>query len=419
MTQFSFKMPDIGEGVVEGEIVSWLKKEGDAVAKDEAVVVLMTDKATVELPTPYPGKLVKRYYKVGEIAKKDLPLFDIETDSKIHETNEKKSAPAYLVDSVPAAPQPQIPPSKPKTAIKALAAPPVRKLARDLGININQVAGSGPEGRVMRNDIQHFHGAINALPQSPRPETETAALIKSTTPITRLAGDTEAPILGIKNLMAQKMVESSTIVPHFSFFDQADATRLVSLREKMRPEALVKKNIKLTFMPFFIKALSLCIKRHPTLNSSVDPKKNTLILHNRHNIGIAMSSPLGLIVPVLKNVEEMELFDVIYAYEALKEKAKSNKLSPSDMKEATITITNFGALAGGGVFATPIINYPEVAILGVARIQKQPIAVNSEIALREILNCSWSFDHRVIDGDLAAETSADFVTLIENPAKLL
>jgi len=414
---YTVNMPDIGEGVVEGEIITWLKQVGEAVAQDEPVVVLMTDKATVELPAPYPGKLAKQYYKVGETAIKDKPLYDIELERVVPQKKEA-SYPPSAPPSPPLKAEIQKKPEEKSVLGKVLASPPVRKLARDLGLDINLIKGSGPSGRVTREDISRFHAHISEAPQEPRAEAKSAALIASATTLQPLPGDRETPIIGIKRLMAQKMVESKSIIPHFSYLDQADATRLVAFRDKIKKEAEAK-GIKLTFMPFFIKALSLCLKKHPLANSSVDLHKNTLVLHRVHNIGIAMSTPLGLIVPVLKNIQDATLFDTIYAYEAMKKKAKEGKLLPGDMKEATVTITNFGALAGGGVFATPIINYPEVAILGVARIQKQPVVINEETVIRSILNCSWSFDHRVIDGEEAAKISSDFIDLIENPAKLM
>ncbi len=346
-------MPDIGEGVVEGEVVSWLKKVGDPVKKDEPILVLMTDKATVELPTPHAGTLEKIYYKPGDIAKKGLPLFDIATGEV--------------------------------TRGKPLASPAVRKQARDQGISLESVKGSGPEGRVLSKDLG---------------ETD------------------ETPLTGIRRLMAKKMEESHAHIPPFSYFEPADATRLVQLKDKMTPEA-AKEGLKLTYMPYFIKALSLTLTQHPLANSSLDEEKLSVKQHASHHIGIAMKTPLGLIVPVIKDVQKMTLVDIIKAYDALKAKAASNQLLPGDMKDATITITNFGALSQGADYATPIINHPEVAILGLAHIHEEPVVRNHALAIAELLHCSWSFDHRVIDGDAASAISRTFVKLIENPASLL
>lgn len=381
-------MPDIGEGVVEGEVVSWLKQEGDTLKKDEPVLILMTDKATVELPTPHPGVLKKLYYQPGQIAKKDHPLFDVEVQEALAVKQAKQE------ESVEKAEK--------KTVIataKVQAAPPVRKLAKDLGISLDSIQGTGKEGRILKQDLVR----------------QTAV---SQTPLWHLPGDQESPLIGIKNLMAKKMSESHAAIPPFSYFGKADATRLLQMQEKMGKEA-IKQGVKLTLTPFFLKALSLVLKEFPNANSSLDTQTNHVITHAQHNIGIAMTTPLGLIVPVLKGVEKLALPELILAFEALKEKAKTNHLAPSDMKEATITLSNVGALPGGGTYATPVINPPEAAILALARIQKEPVAFHEQVVLHDILYCSWSFDHRIIDGDTASRISAAFNKLIENPAGLL
>ncbi len=400
-------LPDIGEGVVEGEVIEWLKNVNDSVAQDEPVVIVMTDKATVELPSPYPGKIVKQYYQPGEISIKGKPLYDLELAEG--QTAVPKQQ-AKLKESVtPTKPCPSVTETSLSTKVEpahesqeALALPATRKLAKEMNINIEDVQGTGKEGRVTPDDLRkHMHSQ----------KTDEVH-----TPITHLPGDEEIPLIGIKNLMARKMAESKRKIPHFSYFEKADATRLVRLRQKFKEEA-VKRNIQVTYMPFLIRALCLTLKEFPQFNSSVD--NNKLIIHHQYNIGIAMASPLGLIVPVIKNVQDLSLNDLIYAYEELKNKANSNKLHPNDMKEGTITISNFGVLGDGGLWATPIINYPEVAILAVNRIQKQPLVRNDEIVIHDTLNLSWSFDHRIIDGDQASAFSHHYSKLIENPAPLL
>lgn len=393
-------LPDIGEGVVEGEVIQWLKQVDEIVQQDEPVVVVMTDKATVELPAPCPGKIVKHYFQVGQIALLDKPLYDIEC---VGESPKAKSTPvSKKPDELK-----QTESIKHKTehpSHKALAAPPTRKLAKQLSVDINAITGTGKEGHVTDADvIQHHTGQIT-------PKAKTAPL--------RLQGHKEVPIIGIRNLMAKKMTESNDLVPHFSYFEQVDATRLVQLRHSFKEEA-AKQNISVTFMPFLIKALSLSLLRYPEVNGSVDNVKNTLIINPQHNVGIAITSRDGLIVPVLKNVQEMSLQEIIKAYEDLKHRALSRELNSSEMKDSTITISNFGVLGGGGLWATPIINYPEVAILAVAKIHKQPLVRNDAIVIRDVLNLSWSFDHRIIDGDMAVAFSHYFSTLLQNPAPLL
>lgn len=396
---YTVKMPDIGEGVVEGEIIEWLKKEQEAVSQDEPVVVVMTDKATVELPSPYPGKIAKHYYQVGQTAIHDKPLYDIELADDVKVSPVIETMPAPSVKQAPV----QKAEIKTKEAGEALAAPYVRKMAQDLGIDIERIQGSGREGSVTEEDLKQFisssKGRERVLPVG-------------------LAGDEAIPLVGVRHFMVRKMRESHDQIPHFSYFEQAEATRLVQLREKIKEEAS-KQSIHMTFMPFFIRALSLTIHHFPMINSSLDPSGDKLIVHKQQNIGIAIASAAGLIVPVLKGVQDLKFEELIKAYETLKKKALENKLQPQEMKEATITLSNYGVLGGKGLWATPIINFPEVAILAVARIQKQPIAKHNEVLASDVLDLSWSFDHRVIDGDLAASVSQYFSKLVQNPAQLL
>jgi pyruvate dehydrogenase E2 component (dihydrolipoamide acetyltransferase) len=410
---FTVTLPDIGEGVVEGEIIEWLKKVGDSLSQDEPVVVVMTDKATVELPAPYPGKLSRQYYQTGEISIKDKPLYDILLSEQAAKMLSQSKAISQNGHSAPSnkvkEPKPQKTEDKPlplkerASGEKALAAPSTRKLALELGVDINSVSGTGKGGLVTKKDLRNFMGGgSRSLPPS--------------TPVTYFEGDEVKPLQGIRALVAQKMSEAKSIIPHFSFFDSANARYLIQLRNNLKPEA-VKRGVKLTFLPFFIRALSLCLKEFPNFNASIDLEKNALVIHKPHNIGIAMKTNYGLIVPVLKDVENKSLEQISIAFNELKEKAWNNKLKPADMKDATITISNFGT--EGGLWATPVINYPEVAILATAKIQKQPVVRKDEVVIRDLLNCSWSFDHRIIDGDLAAAFSKAFIRLIENPARLL
>jgi len=385
-------LPDIGEGVVEGEVVEWLKSEGDPLTQDEPVVVVMTDKATVELPAPHPGILKKQYHKPGETALKDHPLYDIEVKERLEQKKQKKSQ----------APAPKKKIAK-KTTGGILATPATRQLAKELGVNIEKISGTGKEGRITDQDVILFH----AKPSKP-------SVLK--TPTLHMKDDKEVPIVGVPHMMAEKMVESKTVVPHFSFFDQLDATRLIQLRDNVKPKA-EKEGYTLTYMPFFIKALSCALKKNPNANSSVEPDASQLNIHQHHNIGVASSTKTGLVVFVIRDVQEKSLAQVIKEYNQMVLKMKEGKLTREDMIHSTITISNFGPL--GGRWATPIINYPEVAILGVAKIRKEPIVKNDQVTICPRLNISWSFDHRVIDGSAAAKVSNDFIAMLENPAQIL
>ena len=381
---FTVTLPDIGEGVVEGEVVEWLKEIGDQLLQDEPVVVVMTDKATVELPAPYPGILTKQHYEPGEVAIKDKPLYDIGLNIEV-ETVAKKER----TDIIPVKKQDRRSAMK---GAKVLATPPVRRLAKEMGIDLGQVHGTGKDGRVTTDDLKN---------------TKSGVLIE------RWEDDEVIALIGVKGMMAKKMAESKRLIPHFSYFEKVDAGRLMKLHLNVKKEG-EKKGIRVTYMPYFLRALSLTIHEYPELNSSLD--QQTLLLHKHHNIGIAMSTPNGLIVPILKDVQKMSFEEFIRSYEALKSKSSYD---PSEMKGGTITISNFGVFGKGGVWATPIINPPEVAILAVNRIQQQPVVRKGALQVADILDLSWSFDHRVIDGNLASNISNYFAKIIENPACLL
>lgn len=392
---FTFHFPDIGEGVVEGEIIEWLKKEGDAVKQDEPVVVVMTDKATVELPAPHPGIIAKHYFAVGQMAIKDKPLYDIQLKEKLPEIA-RQEKPAAV---------PAIKPVQPKPAAevavssqgKALATPKVRGVAKELGVDIGTISGSGKEGRVMLEDLQGSRKEIQSIP----------ALLED---------DVVKPLAGVRGVMARKMDHRH--IPQFSYFETVEVTRLMQLRHHLKGQA-EQEDIHLSYMPFFIRALSLTMKEYPIMNSTVDMAGNNIIFHVHHNVGIAIASQQGLMVPVLKGVEAMKIDELIHAYDHLKKEVAGGKAPPELMKGATVTISNFGVLGGDGTWATPLVNAPEVAILAVARMRKEPVVRNQEVVVRDVLPLSWSFDHRIIDGELAATISHYYCTLLRDPAALL
>lgn len=391
---YTFILPDIGEGNHEGEVVSWLKQVGDKIEENQPIVVILTDKAAVELPSPYAGTLIKQHYHAGQLAITGNPLYDLEISSDIALKFQQDKTPArslhvqnvYLQETFP---------SKDK-----LALPSSRQLAKKLGIDLNLISGTGREGRVTEKDIEKFH-----LEQTSRSTQQ------------HLPGDERFPITGIKHQMFRKMSESHQMIPQFSYFEQIDAAPLIQLRQAFNQKC-AKGEQTITFMPYLIRALSLTILQYPILNSSVDVKNNQLIMHKQHNIGIAAKIASGLIVPVLKNIQDFSFEELLKNYQRLIDQIRVNEFQPADMKNGTITITNYGKF-GNGLWATPIINYPEVAILAIAKIQKQPFVRNEQLVATEVLNVSWSFDHRVIDGEDAALISNYFSKLIQNPYQLL
>jgi len=399
---FTFTFPDIGEGVVEGEIIQWLKKIGDEVKKDEAVVTVMTDKATVELPSPYPGALLKQYYKEGEVAIKDRPLFDIELQAGIQLPKKSTSEP-FKKEINLKEPNKKIQKKNLTDHNQAVLAPPnLRKLAKDLGIDLRNINPSGNHGQITLEDLKGYSNCQNLK------ETLNQTLLP-------LEGDESKKLTGIAGLMAKKM--GKVHIPQFSYFEDVDVTRLIQLRNNSNKIAK-DQGINLSYMPFLIRALQLTICEYPLMNTSLDVQSDSLVFHKKINVSIAMATPNGLIVPVMKDVEKMNLTDIINAYQALKIRAKEGSLNSSDMKEGTITLSNFGSL-GNGKWATPMIMPPEVCILAVSKITKTPAVKDDQIVILDTLNLSFSFDHRVLDGQDAAKISDCFCKLIKDPLKLL
>ncbi len=385
--RFTVNLPDIGEGVVEGEVVEWLKELGDDLAQDEPVVVVMTDKATVELPAPHPGKLAKRYFDVGELALLDKPLYDIEVEGEV-EGEVEESAPIEEEKPVEVvAPKKETPKVE---GDKVLAAPATRQLAKQLGVNLSGCTASGLDGEVTVEDVKRVYAP-----------TKSEAI-----PIHHFDDDETVPLVGVQRLMADAMERSRKEIPHFSFFERLDVEELWERKEQMKAQ-FAAKGVKLTLMPFYIEALSKALEKVPLANASLDRANRQVIIHKRHNIGIAMNSGHGLIVPVLKGVERMGFEELVIAFDQLKKRALASQLTSTDMKEGTISITNFGTL--GGIGGTPVIPLPQTAIVGLGKIEKAAAVVDDQIAIRREQLICYSFDHRLIDGAAAATLSNAFV----------
>lgn len=384
-------MPDIGEGIAEGEIIKWLKTVHDNVVKNEPVVLVMTDKATIELSAPREGKISKLFYQEGDIAACQTPLYALDLLNqdaiKIEQNDPHSSSENRPPDS--------------KQEKQVLAAPFVRQLAQDLNIDLAQVQGTGKDGAVTEKDVKEFAAlSLGSIRSSLPPSSEFIGL------------------KGIQLSMAKKMKESYSQIPHFSYFERVDVSKLVIMKEGIKHE-LSQKELVVTYMPFFIRALSLLIQKYPFINSWFNYAENQWIIHKHQHIGIAVSTNNGLIVPVLRDVQEMDLLTIIEKYETLKQKSLKGQLAPEEMKKSTITLSNFSILGSGAQWTTPIINSPEVAILAIAKIHKQPFIENEQIVVRDALNLSWSFNHCVIDGEMAALVSYYYNKLISNPKNLL
>ncbi len=398
-----FKFPDVGEGIHEGKIVKWRVTEGEAVKADQTIVDVETDKAIVELPSPVAGKISKINFHEGTTVKVGETLVTIADEGEPVQA----AKPAPEVPKQPSAPA--IIPSQPQTAISpalpVMATPSTRKLARELGVDINTVRGSGPGGRIIDEDVK----GTNA-PQSIGPKPEKRM------PPPALDSDTRIPLSGLRKTIAERMSYSKTHIPHACGMDFVDVTDLVAIREKEKA-ALAQRGIKLTYLPFIIKSCTIALRKYPSFNAHFDDVRNELIARKDINIGIAVDTPDGLMVVVIKEADKKTISDIAKEIEVLAELARTRKVSLEDIRGSTFTITNVGSV--GGTFSTPIINPPEVAIMGIHRIQDMPWVVGGQVKPRKIMGVSLCFDHRVSDGAIATEFTNLVKQHLEDPYLLL
>ncbi|WP_435273840.1 dihydrolipoyllysine-residue acetyltransferase [Psychrobium sp. nBUS_13] len=403
-----FLLPDIGEGIVECEVVEWLVAVGDEIQEDQPICDVMTDKALVQIPAMENGIVSELFTKKGGVAKVHAPLFSYRCEGEVSATvapvadTKRAAAPVVNTDNT-------------GNNKKAIASPAVRRVAREMNIDLTQVKGSGKNGRVYKSDL--LAPSVVEVPVSSVAETATV-------PTTVIGGDVAAnhvasvePIRGIKAAMARQMVDSVSTIPHFTYSEEIDLTELIALRGGMK-DAYKEQGVKLTMMPFFIKALSLAIKEYPVLNSQLTSDASELQFFSQHNIGMAVDSKVGLLVPNIKHVQNLSIVDVANEVTRLTDAARAGRLAQDDMKHGTITISNIGAL--GGTIATPIINKPEVAIVALGKLQKLPRFDDAgNVVARQIMNVSWSGDHRVIDGGTIARFCNLWKSYLENPSSMM
>ncbi len=404
-----FLLPDIGEGIVECELVEWLVEEGDEVKEDQPICDVMTDKALVQIPAKSDGVVEKLYYAKGEIAIVHKPLFAIAvkgaaTKAPVASTASKPSA-TVQAETVASSSATN---TQSKGKRKAVASPAVRRLAREMNIDICDVKGSGTKGRVYKEDLHaHKQGG-----QQPTRAVTVNAPVEVATATTRVE-----PIKGVKAAMARAMQESVSTIPHFTYSDEIDLTALVALRKKLKPE-YEKQGIKLTMMPFFMKAMSMAIKQFPIMNSQPNAECTELTYFDDHNIGMAVDSKVGLLVPNIKSCQTKSIKQIAQDVMEMTDKAREGRLSPDQLKGGTISISNIGAL--GGTTATPIINKPEVAIVALGKMQTLPrFNAEGNVEARQIMNVSWSGDHRIIDGGTIARFNSLWTKYLEDPTSMI
>ena len=393
-----FILPDIGEGIVECEVLEWKVKEGDLVEEDQVIADVSTDKAIVEIPSMHSGRVTKLYYIAGETAKVHSPLYAIDIDGEdVELPNQEIESQEHKLELV------KQPANVTQSEInkKVLTTPAVRKLAREHDLDLNLISGSGKSGRILKEDVLEYL----------KPDLKAPLL-----PLTKTIEDRSETIVGVRKIMAHHMADSVATIPHFTFVDDVDVTELLKLKASLKSR--YTEEVKITLMPLLIKALSLSISAFPIVNSRVDDNFSELTYLASHNIGMAVDGKTGLLVPNIKDVQQRSIIDIAHEVTRLTDAARSGVINPSDLKDGTITISNIGAI--GGVSASPIINKPEVAIVALGKIQKLP-RFNDEGQLEErhIMTMSWSGDHRVIDGATIARFNNSWKAYLENPSTML
>ena len=427
-----FKLPDLGEGMQEAEVVEWLVKPGDTLRLDQTMVKVETDKAVVEIPSPVAGRVSEIRVQDGQVAKVGDVLVVLENATS---ANGGSSTPLQSFTTVPAASQSANAPSPtplaqtPTTKQRVLAAPAVRKLAFELGIDLEQLTPSNPNGRISIEDVRSYAerdrvssklpaslvpvGHEEAVqPASQAPSSIIQKIEQTVTP----AQDERQPLKGLRKRIAEHMERSWRTIPHATAFDEVDGGALAALRETLKPKA-EKRGVRLTYIPLLIKLLIPLLKEFPVFNASLDEERREIIYKRSYHIGVATATPEGLLVPVLRNADRLTLLEIANSLEQLIEGANKRTLSLSEVSGSTFTLNNVGSF--GGSTGTPIINYPEVAILVVGRLQDKAIVQQGTVIVRPMMPLTLTFDHRLIDGAMAGAFLARFKELVENPQQLM
>jgi pyruvate dehydrogenase E2 component (dihydrolipoamide acetyltransferase) len=401
-----FKLPDLGEGVTEAEIDKWLVKEGDVVAEDDLIVEVITDKATAEIPSPFAGTVSKIHAGEGDVVPVGTVLITIG----------ESGTPERNTDEQPVVLAPDAPPPPPTTdvatsagtgngvAVKAM--PPVRKLARELGVDLATINGSGPQGRILRADVESAAGA--GAPAEITPAAAGASRVDIP------PGGRRERYRGIRRTIGERMTHAHLTIPPVTHVEDCDVTELDATRRIANERAPDMQ--KLTFLPFIIKAVVATLKDHPAMNASLDEAAGEIVFHDRYNIGIAVDTPSGLTVPVIKDADTKRLRDIAGELERLSKEAREGTLGADDLRGGTFTVTSPGKY--GGLMATPIVFHPQAGILGVHRASERPAVRDGQIVPRLMMNLSITFDHRILDGLTAAKFCLDVVRLLEHPAVL-
>lgn len=407
---FIFHFPDLGEGLEEGTILAWYVTEGQQVKEGDPLVQMETDKVVADIPSPKKGVIVLLHGSVGDVIKVGTPLVEIKTEDadgvqqsgQVGTTKEKvttepvseteEDAGAVVGTMEIAGKDALLPksnegsqeiPTTEKAPQKVLATPVARAMAKEMGIDINKVPGSGPSGRVKSEDILNFNADV---PKSVPAKKETTTAAEDVTYL---------PLTQIRKTIARNMLHSKHNAAHVSVFEEVEISRLMQVRSKYK-QKFAQKGVKLTYLPFIVKAVAMALKKHPQLNSQIDTENNRIIIRNRCHIGFAVDAPDGLVVPVIRDADRQSIFRIAQQIGELADKARRRKLTLDEMKEGSFSVTSFGSF--GGIYATPVLNYPQAGILGIGRILKTPIVREDEIVVGNIMPLSLTVDHRIVDG---------------------
>jgi pyruvate dehydrogenase E2 component (dihydrolipoamide acetyltransferase) len=414
---FVFQFPDVGEGIHEGRLVEWLVAEGATVAEDQALCKVETDKAVVELPSPRAGAVVTLHVAAGATIHVGDPLVTIGADGEAAVGHDApvghRPAPARpdaAPAARPAAGNGQRPPATPRT----------RALARRLGVDLGAVSGSGRGGRITDEDVERAAAGSQAPPPAPAPPAAPLAGAAAPPAAREVTADgpvERVPLSHLRKVIATAMRDSKHTSAHVTHVDEADVTELLAAHRRVKARIEADGGVRFTLLPFFVKALVEVLKRYPAFNASVDEARGELVLKRYYNIGIAVDTPEGLIVPVLKGADRKDMVAIAREVADLAERARQRRLGLDELRGGTCTLTNIGPL--GGVFATPIIRQPELAIVGLHAIKERPAVVDGEIKIRSQMYLSVSFDHRYVDGADAARFMSELVRLVSEPSLLM
>ena len=448
--KFIFNFPDLGEGLEEGTVIEWYVKSGQQVKVGDSLVQMETDKVVADIPSPKDGVVVKTYGEVGDIIKVGTPLVEIEIEgsetmhssdnrnkethiSKEHaEKNTESSAEktvnepiaesdedaGSVVGTIEVAGNDSILPSSNEAEIvstreneekrKALATPVARAMAKHLGVDINDVPGSGPSGRVKTSDIENYKSSV----------IDSKSITgKSAKDLNSINEDvTYEPLSQIRKAIAKNMLQSINSTAQMSVFEEVDIYELMQVRNRYK-QKFANKDVNLTYLSFIVKAVAQALKYHRQLNSQIDTENNRMIYRNRYHIGIAVDAPDGLVVPVIRDADKLSIFQIAKKIAELAQKARTRKLSLEEMKDGTFSITSFGSI--GGIYATPVLNYPQAGILGVGRILKTPVVRDDQIVIGNIMPLSLTVDHRIVDGGEATRFIYKVMEYLQDPISFL